>query len=79
MLANSHCCSPVACDNFELFGLIIHDIRLCYSLFARCEFVIAESSVCPCRSGPSYERNAGASDHHERVDLTDLYFKVPGF
>ena len=31
MLANSHCCPPVACDNFELFRLIIHDIRLCYS------------------------------------------------
>ena len=27
--------------------------------------------MCPCRSGPSYKRKAGASDHHEWVDLTD--------
>ena len=35
--------------------------------------------MCPCRSGPSYKRKAGASDHHERVDLTNVYFKIPGF
>ena len=27
--------------------------------------------MCPCRSGPSYKRKAGASSHHEALDLTD--------